>query len=315
MVMRNKLQQYKRIMVSYSGGSDSDIVLDLIELVKPDNCGEIKYVFFDTGLEWDATHRHRKEQEEKYGVTIEVHKPKVSIPLAVKRYGIPFFSKDVSEKIDNLQRHNFKWNNCDFETSKNIYPKCISALKWWCCLKKSHNISKNKHLKTFLINFPPSFRISSKCCKYAKKDIAKEIIKTFKPDLQITGMRKAEGGVRSMGAIQSCFSESRDKKGYDEFRPLWFWSDKDKQEYKEWRNIKYSDCYEVWGMKRTGCVGCPFNSKADQELAIAQEYEPQKVKAAYAVFGQSYEYRRKYIEFKEKMKREAKGELEQQKLI
>ena len=37
-------------MVSYSGGSDSDTILDLIELVKPESCGEIKYVFFDTGL-------------------------------------------------------------------------------------------------------------------------------------------------------------------------------------------------------------------------------------------------------------------------
>ena len=36
MVTRDKLKQYKRIMVSYSGGSDSDTILDLIELVKPE---------------------------------------------------------------------------------------------------------------------------------------------------------------------------------------------------------------------------------------------------------------------------------------
>ena len=65
MVTRDKLRQYKKIMVSYSGGSDSDTILDLIELVKPESCGEIKYVFFDTGLEYDATHRHRKEVAEK----------------------------------------------------------------------------------------------------------------------------------------------------------------------------------------------------------------------------------------------------------
>ena len=34
MVTRDKLRQYKKIMVSYSGGSDSDTILDLIELVK-----------------------------------------------------------------------------------------------------------------------------------------------------------------------------------------------------------------------------------------------------------------------------------------
>jgi len=53
MVTRNKLRQYKRIAISVSGGSDSDIILDLIELVKPpDGCGEIRYIFFNTGLEY-----------------------------------------------------------------------------------------------------------------------------------------------------------------------------------------------------------------------------------------------------------------------
>ena len=50
---RNKLREYQRIAVSYSGGSDSDIVIDLIELVKPPDCGKICYIFVDTGLEWE----------------------------------------------------------------------------------------------------------------------------------------------------------------------------------------------------------------------------------------------------------------------
>ena len=165
-------------------------------------------------------------------------------------------------------------------------------------------------MKEFLIYNKPPFKISKTCCKYAKKDISKQIIKEYKPDLLINGMRQAEGGER-IGTIKSCFSENTDKKEYAEYRPLWFWSDKDKLEYKEWRNLKYSDCYEVWGFTRTGCVGCPFNSKAEQELAIAQEYEPQKVKAAYAVFGKSYEYKRQYIDFKENMKQEAKHDPQQ----
>ena len=42
MVTRNKLREYGRIAVSYSAGSDSDIMLDMIELVKPyEDCGEI----------------------------------------------------------------------------------------------------------------------------------------------------------------------------------------------------------------------------------------------------------------------------------
>jgi 3'-phosphoadenosine 5'-phosphosulfate sulfotransferase (PAPS reductase)/FAD synthetase len=81
MVTRHKLSEYHRIAVSYSGGSDSDIMLDLIELVKPDDCGEIKYIFFDTGLEWDATLRHLKETEQRYGVAIQQIKSEMSIPV------------------------------------------------------------------------------------------------------------------------------------------------------------------------------------------------------------------------------------------
>ena len=51
LVTRNKLRDYSRILVSYSSGSDSDILLDMIELVKTftDDCGEIPYTFFNTG--------------------------------------------------------------------------------------------------------------------------------------------------------------------------------------------------------------------------------------------------------------------------
>lgn len=46
---RNKLREYQRIAVSYSGGSDSDIVIDLIELVKPPDCGKICYILLIRG--------------------------------------------------------------------------------------------------------------------------------------------------------------------------------------------------------------------------------------------------------------------------
>ena len=61
MVTRDKLKQYKRIMVSYSGGSDSDTILDPgIELETLKVVERLSTCFFDTGLEYDATHRHRK---------------------------------------------------------------------------------------------------------------------------------------------------------------------------------------------------------------------------------------------------------------
>jgi hypothetical protein len=45
-------------------------------------------------------------------------------------------------------------------------------------------------------------------------------------------------------------------------------------------------------------VGCPCSSKALQDLAIAEPFEPNKVKAAFSIFSKSYEYRATYNAFK-----------------
>jgi len=56
------------------------------------------------------------------------------------------------------------------------------------------NISYNLGLKEFMMNNPPDFKISPKCCLYAKKKVAKKLSEQYKPDLQLVGVRKAEGG-------------------------------------------------------------------------------------------------------------------------
>lgn len=302
-VTRNKLREHGRIAVSVSGGSDSDIMTDMIELVKPHECGEIRYIFFNTGLEYDTTLRHIAETEQAYGITIEQIKPHKTIPTACREHGIPFICKDVSNIMERLQRHGFDWNDLPENATEEKYGRCKSALDWYYCRrppstngKSKYQISRFKLLREFIMANPPDFAISDKCCDYSKKNVSKEFDKEFKPDLKINGMRQAEGGRRA-GSVRNCFTSANESVTAN-YRPLWFWTDKDKQIYKEWRGIRYSDCYEVWGFKRTGCCGCPCSSKALQELQIAEQYEPNKVKAALALFGKSYEYREAYNNFK-----------------
>ena len=87
---------------------------------------------------------------------------------------------------------------------------------------------------------------------------------------------------------------------------MYYVSDKDKAWYKEYYNIRYSDAYEVYGLTRTGCCGCPISYKAVDDLEKIQPYEPNVVKAAWNIFGESYEYRQKYTEYKAKRMSEAK---------
>lgn len=60
--------QYKTIFCSISGGSDSDVMMDII--YKVDVNKKVTYVWFDTGLEYEATKRHIEYLEKKYGVKI-----------------------------------------------------------------------------------------------------------------------------------------------------------------------------------------------------------------------------------------------------
>lgn len=299
--------QYRKIVCSISGGSDSDVMLDICTKCDKDN--KIEYVWFDTGLEYQATKDHLIYLENKYGVKIKEYKAVKPIPLTCKQYGQPFISKHVSEMIRRLQRYHFKFEDRDFDDLYSEYPKCKSALEWWCNKKKSFafNIKQNKWLKEFLIKNPPTFQISNICCKYAKKDVMHKLMDEFGYDLNIVGVRKAEGGVRA-GSYKSCFDENgkSKNKNYDNYRPLFWYKDSDKKEYQDYYKIENSKCYTEYRLKRTGCAGCPYGRDFEQELSIIEKYEPKLFVAVNNIFDDSYEYTRKYKEFCKKKNEEEK---------
>ena len=104
-IIGTRLRQHPNAICSYSGGSDSDIMLDLIETARHlFGLPEVKYCFFNTGLEMQATKDHVKEVAEKYGVEITEYRPKKNIVLATREYGIPFMSKIVSAAMDTVQK-------------------------------------------------------------------------------------------------------------------------------------------------------------------------------------------------------------------
>lgn len=286
--------KYKKIVCSVSGGSDSDVMLDICWRCDKDN--KIEYVWFDTGLEYNATKQHLKYLEEKYNIQIIVRKAIKSIPSSCMHVGQPFINKRVSEYMSRLQQHGFKWEDEDFDILYQRYPKCKSALEWWCNKNKVHtlNIKGNKWLKEFIVSNHPNFKISNKCCNYAKKMVIHKLIKDNKYDLSIFGVRKAEGGSRAI-AYKGCFDDNANE--CDNYRPLFWYLDKDKEEYESHFNVTHSDCYTKYGLKRTGCAGCPYGREFNHELQIIQEYEPRLFVAVNNIFGESYEYTRQYKEF------------------
>lgn len=240
--------------------------------------------------------------EEKYNIKIEVLNPKKSIPRTCKEDGVPFMSKIISENINRLQRHNFKWEDKPFNELYKEYPKCKAALSWWCNLKpgiESFNIMGKRWLKEFLIANPPQIKISNKCCTYCKKEISKEKEKEGY-DLVCLGLRKQEGGSRL--GISSCYDENDDK--IDKFRPVFWFLDDDKKEYREFFNVKLSDCYTKYHFRRTGCAGCPFNREWELDLKKTEKFEPKLAVGIKKIFKDSYEYQSLYNDFVKKIEKE-----------
>lgn len=300
-----KLQRYEKILCSVSGGRDSDILVDLCQ--KYNNASKIKYVFFDTGLEFRATKEHLNYLEQRYGIHIEKIRAIKPVPLCCKTYGQPFLSKQVSEWIERLQRHNFQWEDEPFEMLIQRYPKCRAALRWWCndfeCKSEgresSFNIGYNQYLKEFIIANPPQFRISNKCCHYAKKLVAKHYKEQQNFDLNMYGVRKAEGGARR-SAYKTCFSANDDEG--DEYRPIFWYLADTRRIYEMHYNIKNSRCYSEYGLRRTGCAGCPYSKNFEDELEAMRQYEPQLFLAVNNVFAESYAYTRSYRNFVKQMR-------------
>lgn len=294
--------KYKTILCSVSGGADSDVMLDLC--YKVDINKKITYIWFDTGLEYQATKDHLKELEKKYNIEIKTYRPKKPIPAACKKLGQPFISKYASEMISRLQKYNFKFEDEPFDVLYERYPKCRSALRWFTNNNPTGlNIEQNKYLREFLIANPPAFKISSLCCYHAKKSVSKKAVKEFKADLMIMGVRKYEGGIRGI-AYKSCFDS---KEGTaDRYRPLYWYTNEDKVEYEQMYGITNSECYRSYGLSRTGCAGCPFGRNYEFELKVIKQYEPRLYTAVCNIFKDSYEYTEKYRKFRTEMEQRDK---------
>lgn len=316
-IIARRLREHPEAICSYSGGADSDILIDLIERTRAAfDLPPVKYAFFNTGLEMKATRNHVKSTAEKYKVEITEYRPEINIVKSAREYGVPFVSKIMSAGLSGWQEKGIPLSIAqeygeavDKEGKrkelKERYPKSESVINFLCCCNSAGEprpdiqlvINSSKYMRDFIRENPPDFKISAKCCECCKKKVAHMAQKDF--SMVITGERRDEGGMRSVPRKENtalCFTEMSG--GQYRLRPLYYVSGRDKAWYKERYRIRYSDAYEIYGLTRTGCCGCPISYKAVEDLERIRPYEPNIVRAAWNIFGKSYEYRKKYNEYK-----------------
>lgn len=246
-IIARRLREHPKAICSYSGGSDSDIMIDLIEQVrKIYSLPPVDYCFFNTGLEMDATKRHVRETAQKYGVEIREYRPKKNIVQATREYGQPFVSKIMSQGLSGVQRKGIplsiadEYANAEDKVAKRQelrerFPKSESEINFLCCCNSAGEprpniqlvINSSKYMLDFIRENPIPFPVSNKCCNICKKHVAHEVQKGY--EMVITGERRAEGGMRSVPRKDNttmCFAETAD--GSFRLRPLYYVTDADK---------------------------------------------------------------------------------------
>lgn len=84
------------VYVSFSGGKDSTVLLDIVRKLYP----TVRGVFVDTGLEFPEIREFVKTYE-----NVEWLKPKMNFKEVIKKYGYPFTSKETAECVEGAKRY------------------------------------------------------------------------------------------------------------------------------------------------------------------------------------------------------------------
>lgn len=224
------------VYVSYSGGKDSEVLLDICRQLYPN----IKAVFVNTGQEFPETIK-QVLMRKKQGYNIDILTPKKTFKQVVEEHGYPVVSKEQSCYIK------------EYRETKNEDLK----LKRWNGINGSWKISEKWKYLTEV-----DFKISDKCCHYLKKEpcISYEKITKRKP---IIGMMADESSNRKKSYLKTgcnAFGKNRQQS-----QPLGFWKEEDIWEYIKENNLQISEMYTKFGRTRTGCYGCLFGCHIEEQ--------------------------------------------------
>lgn len=225
-----------KVYVSFSGGKDSTVLLDLVRMVYPD----VVAVFVDTGLEYPEIRDFVKTIDNVIWV-----KPRKTFKQVITEYGFPVVSKKVSMGVS-------RYRGTKSEEQKKL--RLFGGINPTSGKKQHPTVTKKWH---YLVD--ADFKISDKCCDHLKKDPLKRFGKKhgLRP---IIGSMTVESTLRTLEYLKhGC--NAFDKKG-SQSNPLSIWTEEDIWEYIKLKNLPYSKIYDM-GYQRTGCMFCMFGVQND----------------------------------------------------
>lgn len=314
--------------LAFSGGKDSTVVAELILMAqKKYNLPNIPFVFADTQVEYNATYKFI-EWFSKNKHPIVVLKPSKPFSRALKEYGLPFASKIKSQFINLYQNNNsyeyyLNKDASNLEEKLQHQHKSVGELVSGNMVKKINNnyyelrpelleLAKQKNIEIdknligsilsgkvgsrerlankhmHVLHPAHEYKIASKCCYYLKKQPFYQYYKNNNILGYFSGIRVFEGGVRAM-QYKTCTATKQigNVKLWHKM-PIFDWTDTNVNEFIEIFDIKVSDVYKVYGLERSGCIGCPFSKQLEKNLKALYMYEPRKYRAIQNMLGMAY---------------------------
>ena len=233
-----------KIYISYSGGKDSGVILDIIRRFVS---SDIPAVFCNTGNEYPEVVRFVKQKENTV-----VIRPEADIRQIIEKYGFPLVGKEQSRYIYQA-KHTRSAKLLDIRLHGGEKGIGKIAEKW-----------------KLLINAP--FNVSEKCCDYLKK-------KPFDKFHKQTGLYPVIGTMAGESRLRL---QKWLKYGCNSFEtnmmasyPLSIWTVNDVWQYIRKFHIPYCSIYDS-GLHRTGCMFCGFgcHRKNDRRFYFLKEYKP-----------------------------------------
>lgn len=237
-----------KVYVSFSGGKDSTVLLDIARSLYQDICA----VFIDTGLEYPEVREFVKTYD-----NITWIKPEMNFRKVIEKYGYPLISKEVAHKIHDARRcpggKVAEWFNPDNQRDKK-WGNAFSVARW-------------KYL------LDSDIPVSHMCCDVMKKRPAHKFEKSsgMKP---IVATMACESVLRCTNWLKYGCNAFHAKRPISQ--PMSFWTEQDVLQYISEYGMKIASVYGdvvktgddtfcTTKCNRTGCVFCMFGVHLEKE--------------------------------------------------
>lgn len=255
-----------KVVVSFSGGKDSTVLLYLVRKLFPD----VRAVFADTGLEYPEIRDFVKQFE-----NVDWVKPKMPFNKVIKEYGYPVVSKDCAQRL-----YEYRFN-------QDGIAACYLGIKPWEETNYSETSTTCKQW-SFLTKAP--FPVSHKCCSIIKKGPLHRYQKETGFSPFIATMAEESFRRKISWGMYGCNVTTGDN---PRSAPISFWTEQDVLQYIKLMNIPiapvYGDIIETTdgkltttGAKRTGCMFCMFG--------VHLEKSPNRFQRMYYTHPKQWDY-------------------------